>query len=173
MASNLRALVSNIDGSWGHWDYSQASSGPPPVDGVLNTDNALTAAGSIYFPPGASKGTKPVESEMFFSTELSGWTSKSNWMIQLDGTFNSQNVSVFVGRPTGIEEEIITAAPRNITWGGGSSIDLSGSAAEIYENIVGPVTYFRFVANGAVTSVKCYVIAWNEGDICDAVGKLS
>ena len=143
MASNLRVLVSNIDGSWGHYDYGA----DPPA---LNTDNELTGAGSIYFPPGASKGTPPVESEMFFSTELSGWTSKSNWIIQLTGNFNGQRVSVHIGRPTGVEETIIVGADGALTWGGGTSIDIAGGGSDVYENIVGPVSYFRFEA-GAVT----------------------
>jgi hypothetical protein len=164
MASNLRVLVSNVDGNWGHYI---------PNTGAVDTANELTGAGSVYFPPGSSKGTPPTESDMFFSTDLSGWTSKSNWIIQLTGNFNSQTVSVHVGRPTGVEETIIVGAGAALAWGGGSSIDLTaGSPVEVYENIVGPVSYFRFQANGAVTSVKCYVIAWNEGDICDAVGRV-
>ena len=179
MASNLRALVSNIDGNWGHWDYSQASPGPPAVDGVLNTANVLSGNVSIYFPPGAAN-VAPTESQMFFSTDYAGWPSKSNWMIQLQATpdttgFNGQTVNVYAGRPSGVEELIISRANGNLTWGGGSSIDLgAGTPTEIYENIVGPVTYFRFESSGAsLTSVRCFVIAWNEGDICGAVGRLA
>ena len=164
MASNLRVLVSNVDGNWGHYNYNT---------GAVDAANELTGAGNVYFPPGASKGTKPVESELFFSTDFSAWTSKSNWMIQLAGNFNSQTVSVHIGRPTGVEETIIIGAGAALTWGGGTAIDIAGGGSDVYENIVGPVSYFRFQANGAVTSVKCYVMAWNEGDICDAVGRLS
>jgi hypothetical protein len=176
MASNLRALVSNIDGNWGHWDYSQASA---TVDGVLTTANVLSGNTNIYFPPGATN-TAPTESQMFFSTDFAGWTSKSNWMIQLQATpdttgFNSQTVNIYVGRPSGVEELIISRAGADLTWGGGSSIDLgAGTPAEVYENIVGPVTYFRFESSNAnLTSVRCFVIAWNEGDICGAVGRLA
>jgi len=179
MASNLRVLVSNIDGNWGHWDYSQASGPPTPTDGVLTTANVLSGNVSIYFPPGATN-TAPTESQMFFSTDYAGWTSKSNWMIQLravpGGTgFNSQTVNVYVGRPTGIEELIISRAGDDLTWGGGTSIDLgAGTPVDTYENIVGPVTYFRFQSSGAgLTAVQCFVVAWNEGDICGAVGRLA
>ena len=120
MASNLRVLASNVDGNWGHYI---------PNTGAIDTANELASATSIYFPPGAT-GVAPTESQMFFSTDLSGWTGKSNWIIQLTGDFNSQRVSVFVGRPTGVEEEIITGAAAALTWGGGTSISITAGTPE-------------------------------------------
>lgn len=167
MASNLRVLVSNIDGNWGYWDYSAV---PPALD----TENQLTGSANVYFPPGSSKGVVPKESEMFFSTDYSSWTSKSNWIIQLNGNFGTGEVDVYVGRPTGIEELVLKGVGENFSWGGCSSIDFTApTPVDVYENITGPITYFRFNSRTAVTSVNCYVIGWNEGDICDGVAKLA
>jgi hypothetical protein len=172
MASNLRVLVSNMDGNWGHWDNNTDA---------LNTANNLTGNGSIYFPPGSAKlNTQPTKEYMFFASEdYIGWNSKSNWMIQISGDWDGAKMAVSVGRPTGIEDVILSDIDANFAWGGGSSGDMSGgsvtldAATVMFENIVGPVTYVKFTVSsaGAGTSLGCYVMAWNEGDIYDGVAQ--
>tara|TARA_R100001594_G_scaffold78128_2_gene112664 strand:- start:1072 stop:1599 length:528 start_codon:yes stop_codon:yes gene_type:complete len=175
MASNLRVLVSNMDGNWGHWNYDT---------GALDTKNLLRQAldgESAYFPPGGVSGAgaplPPDASQMFFSSvDYAGWNSKSNWIFQVAGTWDGATITVSVGRPTGVEEVVATRITSDFTWGGCSSIDATtGANSQIYENLVGPITYVRFALSGAggSTDLRCYVIAWNEGDIYDGVAKNS
>lgn len=159
MASNLRVLVSNMDGNWGHWDYNTDS---------LNNDNQATADGNYYFPPGTGSAA-PTETQMFFAGDYAAWTSKSNWLFQVDGTFGGGRVDVVVGRPTGIEETVVTNITTNTTWGGCSSFDGTNNYTEA---LVGPITYVKFVVGGATNpDLRFYIIAWNEGDIYDGVAK--
>jgi len=151
--NHQRVLVSNLgDGNWG--------------DGTEN--NLDTAAGtSIYFPPGAAKGTQPTQAECFFgSMDYIGWNSKTNWMVQIDDAtgaapygWNGASVDVYVGRPTGVEELIVNNAGADFTFGG-----IGG------EEVYGPITYIRFYVNvgsATPTGLLCFVTAWNYGDIND------
>ena len=154
--NHQRVLVSNLgDGNWG--------------DGTEN--NLNTAAGtSVYFPPGAAKGTQPTQAECFFgSMDYIGWNSKTNWMVQIDEGaagaavpalgWNGSRVSVYVGRPTGAEELVVPTVAADFTFGG-----IGG------EEVYGPITYIRFrVDTGAATptGLLCFVTAWNYGDIND------
>jgi len=153
MSSNhQRVLVSNLgDGNWGD-----------------STENNLDTAAqtSVYFPPGAAKGTQPTQAECFFgSIDYIGWNSKTNWMVQVDDAagapygWNGSRVSVYIGRPTGVEELVVAAAAADFTFGGIGD-----------EEVYGPVTYIRFrVDTGAATptGLLCFVTAWNYGDIND------
>jgi hypothetical protein len=159
MASNLRALVSNSgDGNWG-------------VNGTATaTDNKLVVATPrIYFPPGASKGSPPAQgtshmSPAASSVDLVGFTSKTQWMVQVNatnlGTGGTVSVTVHAMRPTGIEELVLTVTSTGADSYGGFDD----------ESIQGPVAYFRFTATADTLTnldVDCYVIGWNYGDISD------
>tara|TARA_R100000808_G_scaffold25081_1_gene61499 strand:+ start:8881 stop:9372 length:492 start_codon:yes stop_codon:yes gene_type:complete len=151
--NHQRVLVSNLgDGNWG--------------DGTEN--NLNTAAGtSVYFPPGAAKGTQPTADECFFGNlDYIGWNSKTNWMVQVDDAtgaapygWNGSRVSVYVGRPSGVEELIVASAAADFTFGG-----IGG------EEVYGPITYIRFRVDtlaATPTGLLCFVTAWNYGDIID------
>tara|TARA_R100000664_G_scaffold34098_1_gene53976 strand:+ start:2793 stop:3287 length:495 start_codon:yes stop_codon:yes gene_type:complete len=159
MASNIRALVSNSgDGNWG-------------VNGTATaTDNKLDNANTrVFFPPGASKGTPPAQgashmSPAASSVDLVGFTSKTQWMVQVNatnlGTGGTPSVTIHAMRPTGIEELVHTVTSTGSDSYGGFND----------ESIQGPVSYFRFTATASNTTnldVDCYVIGWNYGDISD------
>jgi hypothetical protein len=140
-----RVLVSNLgDGNWG--------------DG---TENQITTNATVYFPPGNAKGTQPTAAQCFNgSIDYVGWSAKTNWMVQVDGTYHGTpgTLTVSVCRPTGVEEVVYNAAAADFTFGG-----IGG------EEIYGPLSYIRFTLSGAggAGNMLCYVVAWNYGDIID------
>tara|TARA_A100001515_G_scaffold135810_1_gene126978 strand:- start:450 stop:941 length:492 start_codon:yes stop_codon:yes gene_type:complete len=160
MASNLRALVSNLgDGNWG-------------IVGTANADdNKIDATNRvIYFPPGSAKGVAPSAGTHSLapgslSGNLTGWTSKTQWMVQVVtanlGTGGTPDVKVYVGRPTGVEELVLTITSTGTDSYGGFDD----------EAIQGPVAYFKFISDstGGTPDVRCYVIGWNYGDISDGL----
>ena len=163
MASNIRALVSNLgDGNWG------IAGTPSANDNLIDAAVTASVSKSVYFPPGASKGVAPVSgaddmSPAASSMGLAGWTSKTQWMVQLLvvnlGTGGTPKVTVSAVRPTGIEEEVLsvtTTGPHS--YGGFED-----------EAIVGPVSFFKFTTDstGGSANIRCYVIGWNYGDISD------
>jgi hypothetical protein len=163
MAANIRALVSNLgDGNWG--------TGPL----AASTDNQLDNANkTIYFPPGASKGAAPVpgdsnQSPGALGSGLVGWTSKTQWMVQVqvttlgtDGAGNPVVIKVYAMRPTGVAEHILDINATGETSYGGFGD----------ETIQGPVSYFYFTSASThgTLNARCYVIGWNYGDICDGL----
>ena len=158
--TNNRALVSNLgDGNWG------AGTG---------TENKIDAANqTIYFPPGLTKGAIPLsgtngvhDAPGARSTDLVGWTSKTQWMVQLEvanlGTGGSPVCKVYAVRPTLIEEEVLS-----VTTTGSHSYGGFGD-----EVIQGPVAYFLFRLSGNTggsPDIRGYVIGWNYGDISDGI----
>ena len=164
MASNIRALVSNLgDGNWGVAGTASAD------DNLINAAVTGATSKSIYFPPGASKTVAPVSgvdnmSPGASSAGLIGWTSKTQWMVQLVvanlGTGGTPKVTVSAVRPTGVEEEVLSVtATGSHSYGGFED-----------EAIVGPVAYFKFTTDstGGSADIRCYVIGWNYGDIWDS-----
>lgn len=124
-------------------------------DGNWDTGNvAATATTPIYFPHGATSLVQPTDAECFGADfDHLGWGSKTNWMVQLDIT-GTINVSVFAMRPSGVAELVVNGATADTTQGG-----IGG------EEIYGPVKYFQFVRNSGAGSARCFVTAWNYGDI--------
>ena len=178
MASNLRVLVSNLgDGNWGVTGTTSADSN------LLDATAATSASKSIFFPPAfnangtENKSVTPTAgdsdmSPLAASSNFAGWTSKTQWMVQVvttnlgtvpdgGGGTNPAVVTVSVVRPTGVEELIVS-----ITATGTESYGGFGDEA-----IVGPVSYFKFTnsATGGAPSSRCYVIGWNYGDISDGL----
>jgi hypothetical protein len=167
MASNIRALVSNLgDGNWG------VTGTPSADDNLINAAVTASVDKSIYFPPGASKLVAPVPgadtmSPAASSAGLIGWTSKTQWMVQLVvanlGTGGTPKVTVSAVRPTGVEEEVLSVtATGSHSYGGFED-----------EAIVGPVAYFKFTTDstGGSADIRCYVIGWNYGDISDGFAR--
>ena len=166
MASNIRVLVSNLgDGNWG-------VTGTPSADfNFLDATAAATPSKSIYFPPGSTKFVAPTAgasdmSPLASSVNLAGWTSKTQWMVQVVTTnmgtvVGTPTLTVSVVRPTGVEEVIVA-----ITATGTESYGGFGDEA-----IIGPVSYFKFSSNttGGSPNHRCYVIGWNYGDISDGL----
>lgn len=169
LSNHHRALVSNLgDGNWG------ARSG--------GEENKLDDANTtIYFPPaldasGAQdKGTEPLPGTDTMSPagdalQFTAWTTKSNWIVQVDatnlGTGGSPRVNVYAVRPTGVQEIVLTVASTGEdSYGGYAS-----------EKICGPVAYFKFDATATTTTnldVDCFVIGWNEGDISNGLADRS
>ena len=169
MASNIRALVSNLgDGNWGVTGATSANSN------LLDATAATSGSKSVFFPPALNadgsenKSVAPLPgassmSPLASSASLTGWTAKTQWMIQVVtanmGTGGTPTITVSVVRPTGVEEVIVA-----ITAIGTESYGGFGSEA-----IVGPVSYFKFTnsATGGSPSSRCYVIGWNYGDVSD------
>lgn len=167
MASNIRVLVSNLgDGNWGV--------------GTDESNKLNNATSEIFFPPGATKGAAPSLpaglteglSPAAQSADLIGFTSKTQWMVQVNvinfGTAGAgaETVSVFAVRPTGIEDLIHTFSTAGQDSYGGVTTASEGP-------IEGPVSYFKFKSNAGTTTnldVDCYVIGWNYGDISDGIG---
>ena len=165
MASNLRVLVSNLgDGGWGI--------------GTDESNKLNNANAEIFFPPGASKGVAPALpagateglSPAAQSVDLIGFTSKTQWMVQINaanlGGGATPTVSVFAVRPTGIEDLIHTFSTSGQDSYGGVTTASEGP-------IEGPVSYFKFKSNAPITTnldVDCFVIGWNYGDISDGIG---
>ena len=151
-ANHVRALVSNRgDGNWG----------------TGNTNNQITANGSIYFPHGSAKSDAPSSSQdLTNNINFIGWGCKSNWIVQAElASGTSCTIAVYAVRPTGVEELVVSA----VTLNSGAtppveSFTHGGIDAEV---IQGPVSYFRFLMSSASGSpvVNCFVIGWNEGDI--------
>ena len=158
MASNIRVLVSNIgDGNWG-------------IDAAgANTDNQLSGNSTIYFPPGINKTTEPTASERFGgSIDYIGWSSKSNWMVQVLNSHGSNpgTIQVLGHRPSGVSEEVIAA-----TVLAGAAVSVSVTQGGLGgEEIYGHFTHFTFVATTNTGELDCYVTAWNYGDILDVGG---
>lgn len=167
LSNHHRALVSNLgEGNWG------VGSG---------TENQLLNNGSVYFPPGASKGTEPVpgdsEAGPMSAFDLSGWGTKSNWIVQVNciargtgGSGTTVMVKVEAIRPTGLAETVLEVLANELadttvyTYGGYES-----------EKICGPVSYFKFTTQNFTQAgspaefthdLKFYAIGWNEGDMC-------
>jgi len=150
MASNLRVLVSNLgDGNWGVG---------------ASTANQLSAAnGTLYFPPGTT-GAEPTPAQRFgASVDYIGWSSKTNWMVQVENTSGTSpgSVQILGHRPSGVAEQLlpttVVAANSSVTVGG-----VGG------EEIYGPFTHFSFVITLNAGTLNCYVTGWNYGDILDA-----
>jgi hypothetical protein len=147
-ANHVRALVSNRgDGNWG----------------VGNTNNQITANGSIYFPHGSAKSDAPSSSQdLTNNINFIGWGCKSNWIVQAQlASGTSCTIAVYAVRPTGVEELVVSAVTMNSS---APTFTHGGIDAEV---IQGPVSYFRFLMASASSSpvVNCFVIGWNEGDI--------
>ena len=168
MASNIRALVSNLgDGNWG------VTGAPSANFNFLDATAATSVSKSIYFPPGSAKSVAPLpgDSEMSplaSSVDLTGWTSKTQWMVQVVTTDmgtggGTPTLTVSVVRPTGVEEVIVA-----ITAIGTESYGGFGDEA-----IIGPVSYFKFSSNttGGTPNHRCYVIGWNYGDVSDGLAR--
>ena len=156
MASNLRVVVSNLgDGNW-----------VAPANKLDATDT------DIYFPPGAAKGDVPTVTANGFapsanSTNLIGFTSKTQWMVQVNatniGTGGTPGISIYAVRPTGIEDLIVKFTATGQDSYGGVTSATEGP-------IEGPVSYFKFESDATDNTdldVDCYVIGWNYGDISD------
>mgnify|MGYP003632275254 FL=1 len=148
ISAHARVLVSNRgDGNWG----------------VGNTNNQITANGSIYFPHGATKANPPADTgNLANSFDFSGWENKSSWIVQAElASGTSCTIAVYGVRPTGVEEALVAAATMN---SGAPSFTHGGLGAEV---IQGPFTHFRFLMASASGSpvVNCFVIGWNEGDL--------
>jgi len=172
MAGNIRVLVSNLgDGNWGVTGTTSADSN------LLDDTAASTTSKSIFFPPAfnangtQNKSVAPTAgdsdmSPLAASSNFVGWTSKTQWMIQVVTTNmgtsgGTPTLTVSVVRPTGVEEVIVA-----ITATGTESYGGFGDEA-----IVGPVSYFKFTSNttGGSPNHRCYVIGWNYGDISDGL----
>ena len=141
-----RVLVSNLgDGNW------------------VAPANQATVNTRLYFPPGTA-GAAPTAAQRFGSSVDSlGWTSKTNWMVQIENVHaaNPGTVQVLGHRPSGVAEELVAAtaipALSSLTQGG-----VGG------EEIYGSFTYLEFVITLNSGDLNCYVTAWNYGDILDA-----
>jgi hypothetical protein len=148
-----RVLVSNLgDGNW-----------PAPAnqrDGVAAPDN-----GQLFFPPGSAKGLEPTAAQRFgASMDYIGWSSKTNWMVQVENTHaNNGSVQVIGHRPSGVTEQL--AAVTVLATGGVPSLTVGGIGGE---EIYGSFTHLEFVISANTGILNCYVTAWNYGDILDA-----
>ena len=172
LSNHHRALVSNLgEGNWGVGS---------------NEDNRIDSitSRSIYFPFGTDKNTAPVPGDSnagpMSSLDLSGWGTKSNWIVQVCFTSigtppSAQDdvaLSVHAVRPTGIKETVLEITG---TYTSGSvSDDLAGKTnghtvsygGHENEKICGPVSYFEFEISGftgTAPKIDCFVIGWNEG----------
>ena len=170
LSNHHRALVSNLgEGNWGIGS---------------STDNQLDANGvSVYFPPGASKGTAPAPGDSnagpMSSLDLSGWGTKSNWVVQLNVTDrgtppSGTNVAITVKayRPTGVSETVLEVVGNELPASATYPLPFSYGGYES-EKICGPVSYFEFTTSGFTgnPSIDCFVIGWNEGDMCYGLGE--
>lgn len=170
LSNHHRVLVSNLgEGNWGVGS---------------NTDNQITGnTESIFFPIGTDKNTAPVPGDNnagpMSSFDLSGWGTKSNWIVQVNVTDKATPpsgtavaITVKAHRPTGVSEVVLEitgaggdlagAAPLSFTYGGHQS-----------EKICGPVSFFEFSSSGFSDTpvIDCFVIGWNEGDMCYGLGE--
>jgi len=148
ISAHARVLVSNRgDGNWG----------------AGNTNNRLSAGGSIYFPHGATPGDPPADTgNLANNFDFSGWENKSSWIAQAQlASGTSCTITVFGMRPTGVEETLV---PATALAAATPSFTHGGLDAEV---IQGPFTHFRFLLASAVGAprVDCFVIGWNEGDL--------
>ena len=137
-------------------------------DGNWSTGNTLTAASTnVYFPPGTGTNAPDSTQDLTNNIDYAGWENKSNWIAQAkvdSGAVGSDAaISIYVTRPTGVEELIQTAVTINLT-AATNSVTIGGLGDEL---VVGPVSFFRFHCSAITNSptVSCYVIGWNEGDI--------
>ena len=142
-----RVLVSNLgDGNW------------------TTPANQLSGAnGTLYFPPGTG-GAEPTAAQRFGgSMDYIGWSSKTNWMVQVENTHagNAGTVQIIGHRPSGVTEELVAAT----ALAAGISVTHGGVGGE---EIYGSFTHFSFVISGNTGVLNCYVTAWNYGDILDA-----
>tara|TARA_R110002012_G_scaffold193259_1_gene360900 strand:- start:318 stop:854 length:537 start_codon:yes stop_codon:yes gene_type:complete len=172
-----RVLVSNLgDGNW-----------VAPDNSLLGAE--LATARTIYFPPGAAKGTAPVPGgsgigPMTQQLGFVGWSAKTHFIVQVraaaaanygTGTFNANfpaaSIVVNAVRPTGVKEQLMvsTAATAEDALVGNVLTETYGAYGA--ETIEGPVSYFEFYSNatGGSLDVDCFVIAWNYGDISDGL----
>jgi hypothetical protein len=142
-----RVLVSNLgDGNW-----------TAPANQLNN------ANGTLYFPPGTG-GAEPTAAQRFgASMDYIGWSSKTNWMVQVENTHagNTGRVQILGHRPSGVTEELF---PQTAIAALGSTTVGGVGGEEIY----GPFTHFSFVITANTGILNCYVTAWNYGDILDA-----
>jgi hypothetical protein len=192
MASNLRVLVSNLgDGNWGSGagtenvldNTNPAIYFPPAFDAAGNqVKGTAPSAGGSELAPGSSSvnGTWP----------FAGWSSKTHYIVQIkadaaadygtgaaDGDFAAASVIVNAVRPTGVKEQLMVStsstAEKTFDLGGVSNTELTETyGAYGSETIEGPIAYFEFLSNAGTTTnldIKCYVIAWNYGDISDGL----
>ena len=191
MASNLRVLVSNLgDGNWG------AGAG---TENVLNDTNSSIYFPPAFDADGNQlKGTAPSANaaelapgglDIDGSWPFAGWSSKTHYIVQVkvdrashygtgtaDSNFAAASVIVNAVRPTGVKEELMvsTASTAEKTFAGsGTNLVLTETyGAYSDQTIEGPIAYFEFLSNAGTTTdlnVKCYVIAWNYGDISDGL----
>ena len=175
MASNLRALVSNLgDGNWTPI-YNTAT---PPVlqDESPNLITNVEFENVQYFPPGApytgtAEAQPPtVAQQIGSSVNTIGWGSKTNWMFQVSNEQPSgsheMDVNIYGYRPTGVIE-LITAIPK-ASIQAGETFSYGGVGGE---EVYGPFVAFKFegvrAGSSGTPKVLCYVIGWNYGDIWD------
>jgi len=146
-----RVLVSNLgDGNW-----------PAPANQATTTG---VGAVDRFFPPGTGITVEPTAAQRFgASMEYIGWSSKTNWMVQVENTHvgNPGTVEIFGHRPSGVREELVAAT----VLAAGISVTHGGVGGE---EIYGSFTHFEFVISANTGILNCYVTAWNYGDILDA-----
>lgn len=172
MASNLRALVSNLgDGNWGpiYNDAGVLQSTSPNLISETVNDNIK------FFPSGGVDGTgAPVPpttaQQIGSSVDTIGWGSKTNWMFQLknvkDSGTHEMDVAIYGYRPTGVIELIKLVPKADIQINETFSYGGVGG-----EEVYGPFVAFKFEGDRSSATgnpdILCYVIGWNYGDIWD------